>query len=115
MTETDMPEEIIFIDPPKIGNKTYSKYALDHDVIPYRLKSTVDAELAKYAEFEKRDDEKIGRQAATIDAQNKTIAALAFALEIIVEQSPDNLAVGTAKQALSDNATCIAKAQDNQK
>ena len=102
MTDT-MPKDLIFIDPPKIGNKTYSKLALDHDVIPYRLKSSVDAERA---------------------ADSKTIVALAGALEEIKEITKNVTDLRTfnliridrfAKHALSDSAPRIAEAKESHK
>ncbi len=76
---------------------------------PYILKSTVDAqraELKEEAANMKHDIERMTQinadMATEIVESDKTKAALSFALEIIVEQSPDNLAVGTAKQALKE-------------
>lgn len=97
MTDTDMPEDTIWIDPKWVGNNTYSKHQLEHDVIPYRLKSTVDAELA---------------------ADSKTIRELSAALGVAykaLQEAEYFTSASEVKQALSDNAPRITEAQENQK
>ena len=77
---------------------------------PYILKSNVDAQLA---DLQKEIDQNLELWDADIADHNKTIAALADALDKIEDVLPDDLMSvdDIVWKALSDNAPRIAEAQ----